>query len=100
MDIARETAVPAGHALAVDRLEFARKVTEAIEREPRIRIVREEVTRINEHDEITVIATGPLTSDALAKEISRLASGPVADSTCADSSAHLYFYDSISPIVE
>src|SRR3954453_7449022 len=62
MDIARETAVPAGHALAVDRLEFARKVTEAIEREPRIRIVREEVTRINEHDEITVIATGPLTS--------------------------------------
>jgi methylenetetrahydrofolate--tRNA-(uracil-5-)-methyltransferase len=100
MDIARETAVPAGHALAVDRLEFARKVTEAIEREPRIRIVREEVTRINEHDEITVIATGPLTSDALAKEISRLASGPVADSTCADSSAHLYFYDSISPIVD
>src|SRR5437763_14790717 len=43
MDIARETAVPAGHALAVDRLEFARKVTDAIEREPRIRIVREAV---------------------------------------------------------
>src|SRR3954468_13240441 len=58
MEIARATAVPAGHALAVDRLEFARKVTEAIEREPRIRILREEVTRIKEHDEITVIATG------------------------------------------
>jgi methylenetetrahydrofolate--tRNA-(uracil-5-)-methyltransferase len=100
MDIARETAVPAGHALAVDRLEFARKVTEAIEREPRIRIVREEVTRIKEHDEITIIATGPLTSDALSKEIARLTKGPAADTTCADSSAHLYFYDSISPIVD
>jgi len=100
MEIARETAVPAGHALAVDRLEFARKVTEVIEREPHIRIVRKEVTRINEHNEITIIATGPLTSDALSTEIARLATGPSADTTCADSSAHLYFYDSISPIVD
>jgi len=100
MEIARQTAVPAGHALAVDRLEFARKVTAAIEREPRIRVVREEVTAIDEQNAITIIATGPLTSDALSKEIARLTAGPAADSTCADSSAHLYFYDSISPIVD
>jgi methylenetetrahydrofolate--tRNA-(uracil-5-)-methyltransferase len=100
MEIACETAVPAGHALAVDRLEFARKVTEAIEREPRIRIVREEVTRIDEQNDIMIIATGPLTSEALSQEIARLTRGQVADTTCADSGAHLYFYDSISPIVE
>ena len=89
LQIARETAVPAGHALAVDRIEFSRKVTEAIATEPLITVVREEVTAINE-SELTIIATGPLTSDSLAKEIARL-SGDGAD---------LYFYDSISPIVE
>jgi methylenetetrahydrofolate--tRNA-(uracil-5-)-methyltransferase len=64
LQIARECAVPAGHALAVDRVAFAAKVTEAISREPRISIRREEVTRIDEagHN-ITIIATGPLTSD-------------------------------------
>jgi len=60
-----------GHALAVDRVTFAAKVTEAISREPRITVQREEVTRIDAHD-ITVIATGPLTSEALAAEIARL----------------------------
>ena len=89
IEIARETAVPAGHALAVDRETFSSRVTEAISREPRIRVLREEVTAIDEHDGITVIATGPLTSDALSKEIARLSG-----------SEHLYFYDSISPIVE
>jgi len=89
MDIARETAVPAGHALAVDRLEFAKKVTAAIEREPLITVHREEVTEIRAGEEITIVATGPLTSDALAKEIVRLSG-----------SEQLYFYDSISPIVE
>ena len=89
MDIARETAVPAGHALAVDRLEYAKKVTAAIEREPRITVHREEVTEIRENEGITIVATGPLTSDALAKEIVRLSG-----------SEQLYFYDSISPIVE
>src|SRR5438045_2911967 len=63
--IAEETAVPAGHALAVDREVFARRVTEAIEGEPLITIRREEVTRIDEHADLTIIATGPLTSDAL-----------------------------------
>src|ERR1035441_2931200 len=68
LGIARETAVPAGHALAVDRSEFSRKVTQAISREPLITIRREEVTQI-EAGELTIIATGPLTSDALSREI-------------------------------
>lgn len=88
MDIARQSAVPAGHALAVDRDVFAGKVTEAIAREPLIQVHRREATRIDE-DRITIIATGPLTSDALSQEIGRLSG-----------SQHLHFYDSISPIVE
>src|ERR1043166_7293913 len=62
IEIARECAVPAGHALAVDRAMFSSKVTEVISNEPLIQIRREEVSRIHE-DELTVIATGPLTSD-------------------------------------
>jgi methylenetetrahydrofolate--tRNA-(uracil-5-)-methyltransferase len=88
LEIARGCAVPAGHALAVDRATFAARVTEALSREPLITVRREEVTHINE-DEITIIATGPLTSDALTEEIARLSG-----------STHLYFFDSISPIVE
>jgi methylenetetrahydrofolate--tRNA-(uracil-5-)-methyltransferase len=87
--IAHETSVPAGHALAVDREAFAAKVTETIAAEPAIRIIRQEVTEIREDDGLTVIATGPLTSDALASEIGRLSG-----------SERLFFYDSISPIVE
>src|SRR5215469_13886806 len=67
LEIARDCAVPAGHALAVDRTTFAAKVTEAVSRETLITLRREEVTRVNENP-ITVIATGPLTSDALAEE--------------------------------
>jgi methylenetetrahydrofolate--tRNA-(uracil-5-)-methyltransferase len=92
LEIARETAVPAGHALAVDRTEFSRKVTETISREPLIQVRREEAAQI-EPGQITIIATGPLTSEALSQEIARL-SAETSDST------HLYFYDSISPIVE
>jgi len=88
LEIARQCAVPAGHALAVDRTTFAAKVTEAISREPLIAIRREEVTHIDE-DQLTIIATGPLTSDALSQEVARLSGA-----------SHLYFYDSISPIVE
>src|SRR5947209_4854308 len=87
--IAQQTAVPAGHALAVDRQEFSRAVTAAIAGEPLIAIRREEATRVNEADDITVIATGPLSSDAISREVARL--------TGVD---HLCFYDSISPIVE
>src|ERR1700687_1368898 len=73
LQIARECAVPAGHALAVDRVTFAARVTEAISRETRITVRREEATSVEEAgSQITVIATGPLTSDALAEEIARL----------------------------
>ena len=92
MEIARECAVPAGHALAVDRTTFAAKVTSAISRQPLIRVRCEEVTHIEEkidEDQVTIIATGPLTSDGLSQEIARLSGA-----------SHLYFYDSISPIVE
>src|SRR6266487_3139008 len=104
--IARECAVPAGHALAVDRAVFAARVTEVICGEPLIQIRREEVTQAFEN-QITIIATGPLTSDALSQEIGRL-SAPAAESEGSRtgmSAPHnpphnLYFYDSISPIVE
>ncbi len=84
------SAVPAGHALAVDRTEFSRRVAEAIAAEPQITVHREEVTQIEEQGEaITILASGPLTSSALSAEIQRLTG-----------SEHLAFYDSISPIVD
>jgi methylenetetrahydrofolate--tRNA-(uracil-5-)-methyltransferase len=91
LKLADASAVPAGHALAVDREVFAKSVTDAISREPLIRVHREEATAIDDADPdtINVIATGPLTSDALSREVARLSG-----------SDHLYFYDSISPIVE
>ncbi|PYQ42991.1 MAG: methylenetetrahydrofolate--tRNA-(uracil(54)-C(5))-methyltransferase (FADH(2)-oxidizing) TrmFO [Acidobacteria bacterium] len=100
LSIARQCAVPAGHALAVDRVTFAARVTEEISREPRIQVRLEEVTKIDEADGITIIATGPLTSEALAAEIARLSASPSPESGAAARAPHLYFYDSISPIVE
>src|SRR6202047_3422695 len=92
MEIARSCAVPAGHALAVDRVVFAGKVTEVISHQPRIRIRREEATHIQE-DAITIIATGPLTSDALAQEILRLSQSPSPSNHQSGISAsrNLYF---------
>ena len=96
MKIAGQTAVPAGHALAVDRVEFSRRIAEAIADQPLIRVFREEVTSLgtpllqNENGtKCTVLATGPLTSDALSAEIERITGA-----------GHLAFYDSISPIVD
>ena len=86
--LADRARVPGGHALTVDREIFAAEVTRAIESEPLIELRREEVTSLPE-DGITIIATGPLTSDALAAVIARLTG-----------SDRLYFYDSISPIVD
>ena len=102
MNIARECAVPAGHALAVDRVTFAARVTEAISREPRIAVRREEVAHVDEDGCVTIIATGPLTSDALANEIARLSMAKANDKgvVAGSENPHLYFYDSISPIVE
>ena len=85
------TAVPAGHALAVDRELFSARVAARIAAEPRITVHREEVTTLQEDDPdtITVLASGPLTSPALTAELQRLTG-----------SEHLAFYDSISPIVD
>jgi methylenetetrahydrofolate--tRNA-(uracil-5-)-methyltransferase len=101
VEIAKECAVPAGHALAVDRAQFSAKVTEEISREPLIHIRREEVSEIDE-TQLTIIATGPLTSDALAEEIARLSDGRGRPSphNLSDPHSQLFFYDSISPIVE
>jgi methylenetetrahydrofolate--tRNA-(uracil-5-)-methyltransferase len=89
--LADASAVPAGHALAVDRVEFSRLISEAISAEPLIRVVREEVTTLAPDPvyALSILATGPLTSDALSREIERLTG-----------SGHLAFYDSISPIVD
>ena len=87
MECANETRVPAGAALAVDRQKFAELVTRRIEGNPNIELVREEITSVPD-DEVTVIATGPLTSDALTQQIMKLTG-----------SDQLYFYDAIAPIV-
>jgi len=84
---ARAAAVPAGDALAMDREEFARRVTEAIASRPEIALVREEVTEIPKEGFI-VLATGPLTSPALDSAIGELLG-----------TEDLYFYDSMAPIV-
>lgn len=84
---ADNSSVPAGGALAVDRHDFAGRVTEVIRNHPMIEIINEEVTEIPEG--ITVIATGPLTSPALAEKVKEI--------TGQD---YLYFYDAAAPIVE
>ena len=88
--IADETQVPAGQALAVDREVFAQRVTEEIEKNPLIEIIHEEITDIKKISEngIVIIATGPLTSNGLAEDISKI--------TGQDK---LYFYDAAAPIV-
>lgn len=85
---ADECSVPAGGALAVDRHEFAGAVTNALRNHPNVTIHNEELTEIPS-DAVTIIATGPLTSEALSKEISRL--------TGED---YFYFYDAAAPIIE
>jgi methylenetetrahydrofolate--tRNA-(uracil-5-)-methyltransferase len=87
MEVAKETRVPAGAALAVDRHRFAAMITERIEAHPNIELVREEVKQIPT-DATTIIATGPLSSDALTFEIMKLTGND-----------QLYFYDAIAPIV-
>ena len=82
---ADKTKVPAGQALAVDREEFAKMVTEEIKNNENIEVINEEVTRLPEG--MTIIATGPLTSDGLLDEISNL------------TGEKLFFYDAAAPIV-
>ncbi|HET7824614.1 MAG TPA: methylenetetrahydrofolate--tRNA-(uracil(54)-C(5))-methyltransferase (FADH(2)-oxidizing) TrmFO [Anaeromyxobacter sp.] len=84
---ADETRVPAGDALAVDRERFSRLVTERVESHPLVRVVRQEAAALPAPPGLALVATGPLTSDALAAELAALAGG------------HLHFYDAIAPIV-
>lgn len=89
--IADETAVPAGQALAVDREIFSKRVTEEIEQNPNIEIIRKEVKDVNEmiKDGIVIIATGPLTSESLTEQIKTLTG-----------KSELAFYDAAAPIIE
>lgn len=82
------TAVPAGGALAVDRDEFSAYITRKIEDEPNIELIREEVTELPQEG-LTILASGPLTSEKLSADLAKLTG-----------SEHLYFYDAIAPIVE
>jgi methylenetetrahydrofolate--tRNA-(uracil-5-)-methyltransferase len=88
IEVAHKTAVPAGAALAVDRERFAEEITRRIVSHPNIEIVREEAQALPD-DGPVVIATGPLTSQALSEEITRLTGA-----------GQLYFYDAISPVVD
>ena len=90
LQIADQTAVPAGHALAVDRVEFSRRIAQQLAGNPSIRVIREEIVSLGPGEyALTIVATGPLTSTALSEEIQRITG-----------SQHLAFYDSISPIVD
>lgn len=89
IQIADETKVPAGQALAVDRETFSKRVTEEIEKNPNIEIIREEVENIEAEDGIVIIATGPLTSEKMAEQIINI--------TGKD---RLAFYDAAAPIIE
>ncbi|HEY6003434.1 MAG TPA: methylenetetrahydrofolate--tRNA-(uracil(54)-C(5))-methyltransferase (FADH(2)-oxidizing) TrmFO [Anaeromyxobacter sp.] len=84
---ADETRVPAGDALAVDRDHFSRAVTARLEAHPLVRLLRQEATALPGPEGLALVATGPLTSDALAAELASLAGG------------RLHFYDAIAPIV-
>ena len=90
MRVADQCRVPAGAALAVDRGRFSQAITEAVHSHPLIAVVREEVARVPSDPSMfpLIVATGPLTSDALSADIAALVGGE-----------HLYFYDAISPIV-
>jgi methylenetetrahydrofolate--tRNA-(uracil-5-)-methyltransferase len=88
VQVADEVRVPGGSALAVDRGLFARRITETIEALPGVRLRRGEVPRIPD-DPVTIVATGPLTSEPLARDLTDFVGA-----------AHLYFYDAVSPVVE
>lgn len=86
LDIAQDCRVPAGHALAVDRALFSQKVTEQIQQQENIELIRTEICQIPEGK--VIIATGPLTSDALMQQLREVIG-----------EQHLYFFDAIAPIV-
>jgi methylenetetrahydrofolate--tRNA-(uracil-5-)-methyltransferase len=87
LKVAREARVPAGDSLAVDREVFSKKITQILGNLKNVEVIRKEVSSIPQNG-ITIIATGPLTSDGLSQEIQKVAGA-----------RHLFFYDAISPIV-
>ena len=87
ISIAKEVSVPAGNALAVDRVLFSKKVCELIENNPKINVIRKEIKEIP--DEPAIIASGPLTSENLAEKIKEFTENE-----------NLHFFDAIAPIVE
>jgi len=89
LSVADKYKVPAGGALAVDRIKFSQEITSILERHPNINVIREEIKTIPLNYDYIVIATGPLTSEALSKEIQKLTG-----------SKYLYFYDAIAPTVD
>ena len=89
MKAADETAVPAGKALAVDREQFAEKISSTLSNHPLIHIVREEIVTLpDDHNSLTILATGPLTSEPLAESLAEFTG-----------ESRLYFYDAIAPIL-
>lgn len=88
INIAFDNAVPAGNALAIDREGFSEKVTELIENNPHINVIKEEITEIPQ-DKNVIIASGPLTSEDLANSIKEFTKNE-----------HLHFFDAIAPIIE
>ena len=89
MQAAEAARVPGGSALAVDRTVFASFLTARIEQHPRVEVVRQEITELDPSDgQVTVVATGPLTSAQLAQSLKRLTG-----------EEYLYFYDAAAPIV-
>jgi methylenetetrahydrofolate--tRNA-(uracil-5-)-methyltransferase len=88
VQVADAVRVPAGSALAVDRALFARRMTEAVESLPRVRVYRQEILRIPD-DPVTIVATGPLTADPLAADVAAFVGR-----------THLHFFDAVSPVIE
>ena len=89
LKVAEKYKVPAGGALAVDRVKFSKEITEILENHPNINVIREEIKKIPENYDYVIIATGPLTSEELSKEIQKLTG-----------QEYLYFYDAIAPTVD
>ncbi len=87
LEVAKEAKVPAGDSLAVDRTVFSKQITQTLENLKNVEVIRREVSSLPE-DGITIVATGPLTSEILSREIQKVTG-----------SRHLFFYDAISPIV-
>ena len=99
LECAEATRVPAGSALAVDRERFAAAVTEAITAHPRIQVARQEVPGLPAERPV-IVATGPLTSDRLAADLTALFAACLGPGTAAPRTSNLlYFYDAVSPIV-